>query len=173
MRPMIALMCCFLVASVASAKDLKLAVVDMQKLFDGYPGTQKAKDKLKDIEKKKMNDLTDTAQELKDLQKELNDSSSVLSEKQKARKEREFNEKKAAFDQDQAQAQKELMGKENEMTQNIVGEIKAIVATIAKGKDFDLVLDQDKTVYARDAVDLTDDVLKSFKNMDKEDNSKK
>jgi len=161
----IALLCCFLAASVVSARDFKIAVVDMQKLFNSYPGTQKAKDKLKGLEKKKMADLQDTAQELKDLEKELSDSS-VLSEKERKRKEKEFRDKKEAFDQDQADAQKELMNQESTMTQDIVDKIKTIVAGVAKDQGVDLVLDQDKTVYAKDAVDLTEDILKSFKKTD-------
>jgi outer membrane protein len=167
---------CFLLAfSVASAKDFKLAIVDMQKLFNSYPGTQKAKDKLKEIEKKKIDDLNDSQQELSDLGKELTDSSSVLSQKQRSRKEKEYAEKKAAFEQAQAEAQKEMMLQENEMTQTLVDQLKDLVAGVAKDKGFDLVLDKDKTVYAKDAVDLTDDILNGFKNTDtsKDDGSKK
>lgn len=159
----IALVCCFLTASMVSAKDLKIGVVDMQKLFNSYPGTQKAKDKLADFEKKKRDDLSDSAQEIKDLEKDLSDSNSVLSEKQKARKTSEYKTKMAAFSQAQEEAQKEVMAKESDMTQTIIGEIKDLVATVAKNKDIDLVLDLDKTVYAKDAVDLTDEVSKSFK----------
>ena len=156
----------FLAASLVSAKDFKLAVVDMQKLFNSYPGTQKAKDKLKDMEKKKLQDLKETAQDLSDLEKELTDSSSVLSQKQRLRKQKEYQEKKAAFDQEQAEAQKDLMTKENDMTQTLVDQLKDIVAGIAKDKGFDLVLDKDKVVYSKDAVDLTDDILKNFKDKD-------
>jgi len=167
----IALLCCFLAASLASAKDMKIGIVDMQKLFNGYPGTQKAKDKLSALEKKKKDDLSDEAQELKDLEKQLGDSS-VLSDKQKEKKTAEYKTKLAAFSQDQEQAQKELMAKETDMTQTIIGEIKDVVAAVAKDKGVDLVLDQDKTVYAKDAVDLTDEVSKHFKGSDKDDDSK-
>lgn len=167
----IALLCCFLAASLASAKDLKIGTVDMQKLFNNYPGTQKAKDKLAALEKKKKDDLSDEAQELKDLEKQLGDSS-VLSDSQKAKKTTEYKTKLATFSQDQEEAQKELMAKENDMTQTIIGEIKDIVASVAKDKGVDLVLDVDKTVYAKDAVDLTDDVSKRFQSSDKGDDSK-
>lgn len=162
-------------ASTVSAKDLKIATVDMQKLFNSYPGTQMAKDKLKKFEKKKYDDLQDSAQELKDIENDLVSSKSLLSDKQRTKKEQDYKEKKALFDQEQARAQKELMDKENEMTQNIIGEIKDIVAGIAKDKGFDLVLDLDKTVYAKDAVDLTDTALKKFKDtakVDKDSDSK-
>jgi outer membrane protein len=155
--------------STASAKDLKIATVDLAKLFNSYPGTQTARDNLKKFEKKKMDDLQDSAQELKDIENDLVSSKSLLSDKQRTKKEQEYKEKKALFDQDQARAQKEFMDKENEMQENILGEIKDIVAGIAKDKGFDLVLDLEKTVYAKDAVDLTDTVLKKFKDTAKGD----
>jgi outer membrane protein len=167
----IALMCCFLVASVASAKDFKIAVVDMQKLFSSYPGTQKAKDKLVAWEKKKQKDMAPEKQELEDLNADLTNSTSVLSDKQKARKKKEFTEKYQAFQQEVQEFEKEETTKEGEMTQDIVDKIKKIVADVAKSKDVDLVLDQDKTVYAKDSVDLTADVLAAYKSV-KDDDSK-
>ncbi len=167
----IALSCCLLAASTVSAKDLRIAVVDMQKLFNSYPGTQKAKDKLKDLEQKKMSDLQDMAEEVKDLKGDLSDSS-VLSAKERAEKQKELQDKEATLEQAQNDAQKSLMNQESEMTQDIVDKIKVIVAGVAKDKGIDLVLDQDKTVYAKDAVDLTDDILKTFGNGNSDSGSK-
>lgn len=169
---LIALLCCFLIASMVSAADIKIAVVDMQKLFNSYPGTQKAKDKLAAWEKKKQAELGPEKEELQDLQNDLTSSSSVLSEKEKARKKKEFEEKYTAFQQEAQEFEKEAASKESELTQNIVGEIKDLVASVAKNKGIDLVLDQDKTVYAKDAVDLTAEVSKSFKSSEKDDDSK-
>ncbi|HTC19623.1 MAG TPA: OmpH family outer membrane protein [bacterium] len=159
----ITLLCCFLIASVVSAKDFRFATVDMQKLFNSFPGTEKAKQKLSDLEEKKKEDLADSKQELIDLQKELGGDSSLFTEKQKLKKEKEYNDKLAAYNQATEEVQKELMAEESEMTQNIVDQIKAIVADVAKDKGVDLVLDSDKTVYAKDPVDLTSDVLDSYK----------
>ncbi|HUO57658.1 MAG TPA: OmpH family outer membrane protein [bacterium] len=167
----IALLCCFLVASLATAADFKIGTVDMQKLFNNYPGTKAAKTKLQAFEKKKSDDLADSAQEIKDLKSELDKSGSVLSDKQKAKKKRELDEKIQAYQQDSAQAEKELMSKQNDMTQAVVDEIKALVANIAKDNGLDMVLDQDKTVYLKNSVDLTDKVLKTFKK-DSSDDSK-
>jgi Skp family chaperone for outer membrane proteins len=135
----------------------------MQKLFNSFPGTDKAKKKLGDLEEKKKEDLADSKQELIDLQKELGGDSSLFTEKQKLKKEKEYNDKLAAYNQATEEVQKELMAEESEMTQNIVDQIKAIVADTAKDKGIDLVLDSDKTVYAKDPVDLTSDVLDSYK----------
>lgn len=168
----IALLCCFMMASIASANDLKIGTVDMQKLFTNYPGTQKAKDKLATWEKKKQEELAPEKEELQDLQNDLTSSSSVLSEKEKNRKKKEFSEKYAAFQQETQEFEKEAMTRENDLTQSIVTEIKDLVASVAKDKGVDLVLDQDKTYYAKNVVDLTDDVTKRFKAADKGDDSK-
>jgi outer membrane protein len=161
----ITLLCCFLFASVVSAKDFRLATVDMQKLFNSFPGTEKAKKKLEDLEEKKKEDLADSKQELIDLQKELGGDSSLFTEKQRMKKEKEYNDKLSAYNQQTEQIQKELMAEESEMTQNIVDQIKKIVADVAADKGIDLVLDSDKTVYAKDPVDLTSDITDRYKKM--------
>lgn len=58
------------------------------------------------------------------------------------------------------------------MTQALLGEIKVIVAKVAQNKGIDLVLDSDKTVYAKDSTDLTPDVLKNYKSSDSSDSDK-
>jgi Skp family chaperone for outer membrane proteins len=171
----ITLLCCFLIASVASAKDFRYAVVDMQKLFNDYPGTDKAKDKLSSWEKKKSEDLNESAQEISDLETELGGSSSMLSSAQKKRKLKEHDDKVAAFKQQRDQVQKEVMAKEAEMTQQLVDEIKAIVAGIAKDNNVDVVFDLDKTVYANSPLDLTKAVEDKYKKLkdDSDSDSKK
>lgn len=160
------LLCCFFVASVSMAKDFKVGTVDLAKLFKEYPATKSADKKLKALKEKKLQEFTDAQDELQDLQKELKNSSSVLSTKQRKQKEKEFNSKLQALQSQQNQIQMELANKEQEMTNKLLDEIKAIVATVAKNAGVDLVLDSDKAVYVKDPTDLTADVLKSFPKSD-------
>src|SRR5579872_98813 len=157
----ITMLCCFLVASTMSAKDMKVGTVDLQKLFKDYPGTKIATKKFGEMAQRKKRDLQDAADELKDLGSELESSNSVLSTKQKRQKQQEFETKKDAFTQQQALIQNELETKQAEMTQSILEEIKVIVAGLAKDKGVDLVLNSENTVYVNGGVDLTEDVLKS------------
>ena len=163
---LITLLCCFLVASLASAKDFKVATVDLQKLFKEYPGTDKAQKKFKALAEKKQKDLQESAQDLQDLQGEIKNSGSVLSAKQKKQKETELKQKAHDLDLAESQARSYLASKESEMTQSLLEEIKALVAGVAKDKGADLVLDSDKTVFVNGGVDLTPDVLKNFKKLD-------
>lgn len=150
----------------AFSKDMTVATVDLQKLFKQYPETKKAEDRLSAMAELKKKDLADSAQELQDLDKELGGSSSILSAKTKARKEAEYKDKAQKFQVLKEQIQADLAMKESDMSQQILKELKDIAATMAKQKGIDLVLDSEKTVYVRDGVDLTDDILKTFAKMD-------
>lgn len=161
----------FLLAASAFARDYKTAVVDMAKIFNEYPGTQRAKEKLAKWEKQKTDDLNDTYQELNDLNKEL--TKSPLSAKMKAKKQQEFDEKFADYKKRDAEVKNAIMDKEGAMTQELVDEIKPIVAAVAKDKDIDLVLDSSKVVYNASQTDITQDVLDRFKKMKDEPDSKK
>jgi outer membrane protein len=160
------LLCCFLLASAVSAKDLKVGLVDLKKLFSEYPGTQQANSKFKKMAEKKQKELSEPEEELTDLQRQLEGSSSVLSAKQRERKATEYKKKLQEYAQLKGQMQNELAAKEAEITQTILDEIKAIVSEVAKSQDVDLVLDSEKTVYAKGGVDLTEAVLKNYKKME-------
>lgn len=160
------LLCCFLIASAASAKDFRVATVDLQKLFKEYPGYDTAQKKFKDMAEKKQKDLQESAQDLQELQNELKSSSSVYSAKQKKQKETELKQKAHDLDTAENEARTYLASKESEMTQTLLDEIKVIVANVAKDMGVDLVLDSEKTVYVNGGTDLTDNVLKSFKKVD-------
>ncbi len=163
-----ALVLSLLMLGTVSAKDLKVATVDLQKLFKEYPGTAAAEKKFKTMAMRKERDLRDSADELTDLKKELSKSGSVLSAKQKRQKEDELESKEKALEMQDAQIRNELATKNNEMTQSILDEIKGIVAKLAKDKGVDLVLDSEKTVYVNGGEDLTSEIMKSkeFKSSD-------
>jgi outer membrane protein len=157
----LSLLCCFLIASFASAKDLKIGTVDLQKLFKAYPGYKTAEKKLKALASKKQKELSEPEGELTDLQKELEGSGSVLSSKEKKKKATQYQEKLKDYTILQKQMQMELAAKQDEMVAGILDEVKGIVADVAKDKGVDLVLDAEKTVYVNGGVDLTDAVLKT------------
>ncbi|HET9869665.1 MAG TPA: OmpH family outer membrane protein, partial [bacterium] len=64
--------------------------------------------------------------------------------------------------QQKQQIMAELKGAEDQMTDDILSQIKAIVVKVAKAKGYDAVLDSEKTILVTDPVDLTDEVIKAF-----------
>ncbi len=172
----ITLLCCFLavsLVSVAQAKDMKVATVDLKKIFQEYPGYEKAQAKFKALAEKKQKELSEPEQELGDLQKELESSGSVMSAKEKQKKTAKAKKLYESYAQQKSQIQNELATKETEMTQGLLDEIKAVVADVAKEKDIDLVLDVEKAVYVKDGTDLTDALLKKFKTLKIKDDDTK
>jgi outer membrane protein len=161
----ITFLCCLLAVSLAQAKDLKIATVDLQKLFTEYPGTKKAQDKFNALAKKKVDDLGDQKKEIQDLNDDLQKSSSILTKKQRKDKQYILQRKMEDYQAKQGEISNELKAKEGEMTQEILTQVKAIVAGVAKAKGFDLVLDGEKAVYVREGTDLTPEVLKSYKEL--------
>src|SRR5258708_2051895 len=137
------LLCCFLVSSVSIAKDFKIGIVDLQKIFTEYPGTKEANKKFSTMTAKKQQELVDSQDELKDLDKELKNSSSVLSTKQRKNKEKEFATKYQALQRQEEQVRADLATKQLDMKTELLEKIKAIVAKVAKDAGVDLILDSE------------------------------
>ncbi len=161
----IMMVCLFMAVSISHARDFKVATVDLKKVFNEYPGKKSADLKMKDLIQEKQQELAPLKKELEKLQGELSSSSSVLSKKEKKEKTYIFQKKMDDFTKQQTQMQSDLADKDTEMTQKLLDKIKVIIGKIAKDKNVDLVMDSDKTVFAKDSVDLTDDVLKSYKDL--------
>ncbi len=168
----ITFLCCVMVASVSFAKDYKVGTVDLKKLFNEFPGKKAGDIKMKELIQEKQADLLPLKKDLEKLQTELESSSAVLTKAEKKEKQYEFQKKMDDFTTQQKQMQSELADKDTEMTEKLLDQIKVIIGKIAKDKGVDLILDSDKTVYARDAVDLTEDVLKSYKDLPAVDTDK-
>lgn len=155
MRFISLLLAAFLAAGLALAGDIKIATVDLSKLLKDYPGSQKAMDQLQEIGKKKYKELLPMQDELKDLQNELQNNSSVLSKKEKEEKKELLEMKYEQLQKAKSQVDNELQTKENDLTQQVLGEIKGVIAGVAKDKGYDLVLDSEKTAYVKGGEDLT------------------
>ena len=162
MRIVSLFLCFFLAASLAQAKDFKIATVDLAKLFNQYPGTKTAQDKFNAIADKQQKDLMGEEQDLTDLDNELKKQTSVLTAKQKADKEYLLKKKYEDYTQHKNQILAELKDDENQMTQDILTQIKGIITSVAKDKGYDVVLDSEKTIIVSNPADLTDDVIKAF-----------
>jgi outer membrane protein len=159
------LICCFLAVSAVTAGNLKVATVDMKTLFKEYPGTLQAQKNFETQAREKKEDLADSQQDLADLQDELNDPKSPLSRKEREQKEKEFADASQNYQNEANHIQVELDDQDKEMTRMLMGQIKDIVAQVAKKEDVDLVLDSDDAVNIKNGLDLTEEILRAFANL--------
>jgi Skp family chaperone for outer membrane proteins len=152
------LLCCLLATSTAMAKETKVAIAAGQKLFQTYPGVQKAEKKIRALAESKNKELAPEANELRALQKELNNKDL----KDRSKKEKEFQKKAKAFETKKNKIQDELNAQKKEMLSKASAEIRELIAKAAQSAGVDLVLDSDKALYEKPGIDLTDDILKLF-----------
>jgi Skp family chaperone for outer membrane proteins len=157
----------FLAVSAGIAGDFSTATVDMQKLFKAYPGTLPAQNKFDELTKSRKKELLASEKILEKLKEELTgpDAASFTTAERDA-KGKEYDDERQNLADMQTRIQNELAEKEQEMTQVIVSKIKVIVATIAKKHDLNLVMDTGDTISITNGLDLTDEVLADFKNVD-------
>lgn len=151
-----------LAVSPASAREFYVGIVDLQTLFKEYPGTTPAQNKFNDLAAEKKQDLADMAQNLGELQAKLTKTGSGLSPAKRKLMEKEFATETKDFENEKNHIQVELQDRNQEMTQMLMGQIREVVARIAKKYQVDVVMDKDDVVGVRFGIDLTTEVLRAF-----------
>ena len=173
MRFIFTVLFCLFSAQILEAKDFLVGVVDLQRLVTEYPGTARAEKKLSALFADRKNDLAESEKELASKEQELLKSKSVISSEQFESKRDKYKKQEEDLAQQENQFNNDVQSKRSEMVKKVLDDIKTLSSVVAKNKGVDMVLGSDAVVYAKDTVDLTDDVLKSFKNADTGDDSKK
>lgn len=167
---------------IAAAQDqapYKVATVDMSVLFGGSPLTKQAKASFDEEQQKVAAQLKDreteldlARQELEALEKQLNDPSLSDDKKKTIYTERQAKQQAAIGLQQEARDfhQRKVRALQEQMllrTRKILEDIQGTVAKHAKEEGYDFILDKSATsgslvnllLYAKDATDITDDLL--------------
>jgi outer membrane protein len=168
--------------AVPAFAQTKIGTVDLKKIFDDYYKTKLATQAIQDRADDMDKDYTGMAADLKkrgDEYEQLLESADdpAVSDQERARRKQAADEdlknlqdSKVAIDQFERQAQMTLTDQKQRMRDNILDEIKKVVADKAKAAGYTLVMDVDaETVNGTPAVvytsgdnDLTDAVLKQL-----------
>ena len=145
-------------------KDLKIAVVDMQKSLQTVEAGKKAKTQLeKDFNtKKKM--LQDEEGAIRKLTEEFKKQSLVMNDEAKGKKQQEIQERIMKFQENTARSQSEIQQKESELTAPIVKNLRELIKEVASKKSATIVLDKNdaNVLFALDSLDLTQEVINAY-----------
>jgi outer membrane protein len=158
-----------LVASPVFAEDLKIGYVNLQKALNQVDEGKQAKQKLKKQFKSKQQKLNQKQKEVKKLREELKSQSMALSKEARRKKKRKLRRKMQELQRLYMGAQRELTKKEASATKEIFDKMRDIVEKIAEEKNYDMVLEKNKgsVLFAKDAMDLTDELVKRYNSSDK------
>jgi len=157
----------------------RIATVDLRKVFDGYWKTKQANAALKErgeeMEKELKGlvaDFESSKEAYQGLLESANDQAVSITERERRKKKaedklKELREDEQTIQQFQRQARTTIDEQQRRMRENILEEVKATITSLAKSRDFTLVVDTaaetpNRTpviLYSSDPDDLTDAVL--------------
>ena len=161
MKKLVSVFCMVCLLGMSSrAMALRVAYVDIKKAFDGYQGTQAAKEKLK---KEAESEKARLEKEQDKLKKKLDD----LQAKKKALTEAKYSEQEGEIMgeiralQGQIQTtQNDLAGQESKLTEGILDEIREVVHKVADREKYDYVLEKNTLLFG--GTEITASVLKEL-----------
>lgn len=148
----------------AFAQSPKIGYVDLQRALGQVADGKKAKARLKkdfDAKQKKLNDRQEQVKKLKD---SLEAGAAMMTEQAKRDKVVQLQREMAELQQLYLEMQRELATKESEETRKIFTKMETILAAIAKEKGYDLILEKSESsvLYAKESMDLTDELIKRY-----------
>jgi Skp family chaperone for outer membrane proteins len=146
-----ALMMAFM-ALGGKAMAMRVAYIDIKKVFDGYSGTQVAKDKLKAEAEGQKGKLEDQQDQLKKELDDLHAQKAALSEEKYNEREAEIQSQVKQLQAQIQQVQSDLADQEQKMTEEILDQIREVVRTVAERDKYDYVFEHETLLYGGDEI---------------------
>lgn len=163
---MAALLLGFCSAGGASALDLKIGIVNINKALNTSQAGERSKKILMAAKNQKENDLKAKDAQFRKLVEDTRSNSMMLSDTAKADKEKELRDKENALRLEVQDAQRELQEQERKLTESIFADLRGVIASIGKEQKFDLILEQGASqviLYTPLKFDdLTDEVIERY-----------
>jgi outer membrane protein len=150
----------------AWAEDLKVAVVEPQKVLEGTKAGKKIKDSLAEYVKTRQRLLDSEAEDLKKIEEDLAKQGATLSPAAKQEKETAFRQKVVVYQRRIRELETEVQAKKKEMLSGFTKIIEQVVNEIAEKEKISLVLDKGGSetgvlvIFNHPSVDLTNRVIK-------------
>lgn len=149
------------------AAELKIGVVNAQKVLEQAPQAEAARKRLDGEFAPRDKAVTEMQKELRRDEERLEKDGAIMSEPERQKLEREIVAGKRDFKRKQEEFREDLNGRRNEEFGKLQKLIADVILNVAKSGGFDLVL-TDGVLYASDKVDMTDVVLQRLATMEKD-----
>ena len=149
----------FVLLSVAPVYALKIACVDMQKVWESSKEIEVEKKKMEKMLKDSQDALKKKEAELRQLQERAKKEAAMATEEAKRAMAEEYQRKMLEFQQMYQEKQKLLSDKDVRAQADFVEKVKKIAMKIAIKKGYDIVLAKEHTLYIDDKHDITKTVI--------------
>ena len=155
-------------SGAALAADLKIGVIEPQKVLDGTRNGKKIKDSLQEYVKSRQKIIDLEEEELKRMEEDLVKQSAVLSADAKKEKEETFRKRMMEYQRKVGQLNQEVQNKKKEVLEEFNKSLEQIVRGIADKEKLSLVVEKGDNgagalvVYSHPSLDITDRVIKEL-----------
>jgi len=151
-----------LASSLCLAADIKIGYVDFNRVRAESKAGIAAVKSVETMLKDKQAQLDQRQKELEKLLSEVEKGSSLLSEDVKRQKEDKLQKDYKDFQRFKTDSEEEIEKKRNEILKQINDELVAVISKFGKEEGYTLILDRSVVLYAPEAVDVTDKVIKAY-----------
>lgn len=150
-----------------SAAELKIGVVNAQKVLEQAPQAEAARKRLEAEFAPRDKSMIDAQKDVRKNEDKLEKDAMIMSEAEKQKLERELISQKRELKRKQEEFRDDLNVRRNEEFGKLQKRIADVILAAAKEGGYDLVL-TDGVLYASDKVDITEMVLRRLAAMEKE-----
>lgn len=143
---------------------ITIAVVDLARALNEVNEGKKAKANLEGEFKAKKSELDKMKNDIQSLREDLERKSHLLSQEALKEKRDDYQRKFMEYQQKAKEYTEQMMQKEGEMTNRIVGKLRTVVEQIAQKSGYTFVLEKSQggVVYGPVSADITTEVIKQY-----------
>lgn len=134
---------------------MKTAFVDLAKIIQEADAAKEAKEKLMSEYKNKQEMLKKMQDEILKLQDDIVQKSKFMSQAEIDKKKAEIEKKQSDFLSTLREAEAEIQQLDSKLTQEVLEDVRKIIAGIAEKDGYDMVLEKSQILYIKDADDIT------------------
>ena len=148
----------------ATASSLRIGVINVERLVQESALGKEAFNRVKRLNDQKKDEGEKLQKELRDMEQKLADQGAALAEDKRDALQKSYQEKAIAFKRFQDDANRELETAQKKELSELERRVFPVINQVGKEKGFTLIFNkfQSGLVYADEAIDLTDEVLKVF-----------
>lgn len=143
------------------AQDVKIGVVNLQKVLEKSDPGQKALKKLEGEYEKMKSELDSKKQAIDKMRQKIQEESMILNQEAKSNKRSELNKKMRNFQTLYQRYNQKIRKKEQELKQPIIKKIVDIIDKYGKNNNYTLILDKQNSgvVYNLESLEITEEIL--------------
>jgi outer membrane protein len=151
-----------LVVGQAAAEDLKIGVIDPNRVVEESPQYEEARQTLSTEVAEREADLLDQQESLDRLNEKLERDGALMSEEEVKRLQNDIRARKRRLRYAKAELQEDFALRQSELRTKLVKQVEEVVRQIAKEQEIDLIVSEG-VVYFSERIDISADVVERLK----------